>query len=76
MSNCLSNTYIVNRCLGKKLCGIEIIDKLKKIENMEKYIAQKNNKLQRHNKKWLRHDDPQRALQQPENYIMDYIENM
>ena len=40
------------RCLAKTISYKEFIGHLEKVKNMEKYIALKNNKIHKHNKKW------------------------
>ena len=40
------------RCLGKSLQYQELLASIIKLRNIEKYIAMKNNRLSKHNKKW------------------------
>ena len=41
-----------SRCLGNKLCINEFRGEIRSLENMEKFIAAKNNKLVKHLNKW------------------------
>ena len=40
------------RCLGNPICTYEIMAKIKMTQNIEKYIAKRNNKLKIHEIKW------------------------
>ena len=71
----ITKQYIYRqRCLNKKLSCFEVQSIVKKTENIEKYIAIKNNRLGIHNKKWRIHVE--RVNQSNENFIRNYIEDL
>ena len=44
------------KCLIQKLNFLELVSAITRMKNVEEYIAKKNGKIQKHNKKWLMYD--------------------
>ena len=66
------------RCLGEKLTNQQFREHVLKVQNMEKYIAIKNSKSGKHQKKWSP-DKETSQLALPLNdqdFINEYIDNM
>ena len=69
----LAKHYIYSqKCLGKSITFPAFRMHLKHIESMEKYIAIKNNKLDKHNKKWV---CSAQIISDPQDVIQMYFEN-
>ena len=65
------------RCLEQSIDFPIFKAKLGTIENMEKYIAIKNNKLVQHNKKWEQGNTHDNLCRTPINeYVMQYMDKM
>ena len=64
------------RCLGKNLSTIELRKHVLHVKNMEKYIATKNHKLSKHQKKWYGKPQCEITLEQPNSFAMEYINNI
>ena len=77
----ITKQYIYRqRCLGKNLNPPELKSLLIETQNIEKYIAVKNNKENRYESKWnpdFRPECPSNVTDPPTNYVHQYImENM
>ena len=63
----LAKQYIYSqKCLGKELNIIDFKNRVYQIQNIEKYIATKNDKLQYHDRKW-------RTLEEDRGSIHSYV---
>ena len=70
----LTKQYIYRqRCLKQDISFPQFKAHVRKIENIEKYIAIKNDKLAKHNKKWCIHSDTTDIVS-VNDYIRQYLE--
>ena len=75
----VAKQYIyASRCLGNQLMFPGFKSKIKLLENIEKYIAVKNNRLSTHSKKWAKItvSDESRNFISVENYVEMYMSNL
>ena len=75
--NCIC--LIVKQYIYRKRCGNEkprfreVRAEIYKLENIEKYIATKNGKLERHQQKWYFSSSKENLTQNFDDYIQEYI---
>ena len=73
----LVKQYIyATKCLGNPLSSKVLIAHIRKVENIEKYIAVKNERLHKHNMKWLIGNEIPCTVQSNNCYVQEYIENV
>ena len=73
----ITKYYIYSqRCMGKSLFMKELEAKLRHVQNIEKFIAVKNNKLGLHYKKWNLNFSSDAKDMDIDMYVQQYVQNM
>ena len=65
------------RCMRKDLFVGALKKEFRKIESLEKYIAIKNNRLEKHYRKWEKSRDDmleERALEDLQDFVQQYVQ--
>ena len=70
----ITKQYIYRqRCFGKELNFRELKGVIRNVENIEKYIAEKNDKVKTHEKKWPKRNN-MRDNENPYEFARMYME--